>query len=325
MGKEISAARVGLASGAAPDTANEASVTAAPDVINAPDVKRSLSPSRAGDFLTCPLLYRFRVIDRLPEPPSRAAARGTLVHAVLEHLFDQPAAGRTPEMARSLLGPEWAHLAEQEPEMAGLFESDTERLIWLDEAAAMLDSYFRLEDPRRLEPVHRELRVQTVLASGLQLRGYIDRLDVAPGGDIRIVDYKTGTAPPEAFEARALFQMKFYALVLWRAEGRVPRLLQLMYLGSGEIVRYEPDESDLLATERKVEALWQAIERARDSGDWRPRPSRICDWCAHKAICPAFGGTPPALPEPAGSEPAIPEPAVSEPAVSEPAGASSER
>src|ERR1019366_686635 len=263
-----------------------------------PGTGRSLSPSRARGFPTWPLPYGFRVSAAPPEPPGRAAARATLVHAVLEPLFDEPAAGRTPEVARSLLAPEWDRLAAQEPELAGLFESDAERATWLDEAAGMLDSYFRLEDPRRLEPAHRELSVRTVLASGLQLRGYIDRLDVAPSGDIRIVDYKTGTAPPEAFEARALFQMKFYALVLWRAEGRVPRLLQLMYLGSGEIVRYEPDESDLLATERKIEALWQAIERARESGDWRPRPGRICDWCAHKAICPAFGGTPPPLPEP---------------------------
>src|SRR6185437_5563777 len=57
-------------------------------------------------------------------------------------------------------------------------------------------------------------------------------------------------------------------------EGRLPRLLQLMYLGNGEIVRYQPDEADLLATERKVEALWQAIERARTGRDWRPRPRR---------------------------------------------------
>ena len=161
----------------------------------------------------------------------------------------------------------------------------------------MLDRYFTLEDPRRLEPAHRELCVEAELASGLRLRGYIDRLDVAPGGATRIVDYKTGSAPPTEFEARALFQMKFYALVLWRAEGRLPRLLQLMYLGNGEIVRYEPDEADLRATERKIEALWQAIERARVSRDWRPRPGRLCDWCAHKALCPAFGGTPPALPE----------------------------
>src|SRR5437773_6851736 len=83
----------------------------------------SLSPSRAGDFMTCPLLYRFRVIDRLPEPPSPAATRGTLVHAVLERLFDHPAAERTPEAARELLRPQWDRLLAEEPELAGLFEA----------------------------------------------------------------------------------------------------------------------------------------------------------------------------------------------------------
>ncbi|MGE5131789.1 MAG: RecB family exonuclease [Gemmatimonadota bacterium] len=268
--------------------------TAGADTEQAPGP--SLSPSRAGDFLTCPLLYRFRVIDRLPEPPSPVATRGTLVHAVLERLFDHPAADRTPDLARSLVLPEWERLLAAEPQLASLFPDETERAAWLAEAGTMLDRYFVLEDPRRLEPAHRELSVEAVLASGLRLRGYIDRLDVAPGGAIRIVDYKTGTAPPAEFEARALFQMRFYALVMWRAQGRVPRLLQLMYLGSGEIVRYEPEESDLLATERKVEALWRAIERAHQDRDWRPRPGRICDWCAHKPICPAFGGTPPPLP-----------------------------
>jgi putative RecB family exonuclease len=257
---------------------------------------RSLSPSRAGDFLTCPLLYRFRVIDRLPEPPSPAAVRGTLVHAVLEHLFDRPAPGRTPQAARSLVGPEWERLTTEEPELASLFEGQEELAAWLEGAGAMLDRYFTLEDPRRIEPAHRELSVETELSSGLHLRGYIDRLDIAPGGEIRIVDYKTGTSPPEEFEARALFQMRFYALAIWRARGRVPSMLQLIYLGNGEIVRYQPDESDLLATERKVEALWQAIERALRSGDWRPRPGRICEWCAHQAICPAWGGTPPPIP-----------------------------
>jgi putative RecB family exonuclease len=90
--------------------------------------------------------------------------------------------------------------------------------------------------------------------------------------------------------------MKFYALVIWRLRGQVPKLLQLMYLAEGEVLRYAPDESDLLATERKITALWQAIERARTAGDWRPRPSRLCDWCNHKALCPEFGGTPPPLP-----------------------------
>ena len=286
-----------------PSVEETSTILASPAIPGQPDVGsrddecgRSLSPSRAADFLSCPLLYRFRVIDRLPEAPSPAMARGTLVHAVLERLFDEPASSRNPQAAARLIEPEWDRLVASEPGLAGLFADDAERDDWLVQARTMIDRYFTLEDPTRLEPAHRELRVGAVLSSGLRLRGYIDRIDVSPGGEVRIVDYKTGTAPRADFEARAMFQMRFYALVLWRTSGTVPRLLQLIYLGNGEIMRYAPDEADLLATERKIEALWRAIERARAAGDWRPRPSKLCDWCAHQAICPSFGGTPPPLP-----------------------------
>ena len=73
--------------------------------------------------------------------------------------------------------------------------------------------------------------------------------------------------------------------------------LQLVYLGNGEIVRYEPEERDLLAVERKVKALWAAIERAASTGEFRASPGRLCDWCDHRALCPAWGGTPPPLPQ----------------------------
>jgi putative RecB family exonuclease len=74
-------------------------------------------------------------------------------------------------------------------------------------------------------------------------------------------------------------------------------MLQLVYLANSEIVRYSPDEADLLAVERKLKALWHAIETAAQTGDWRPSKSRLCDWCDHRALCPEWGGTPPPLPE----------------------------
>jgi putative RecB family exonuclease len=259
----------------------------------------SLSPSRAADFMACPLLYRFRVVDRLPEPPSREAARGTIVHAVLERLFELAPADRTADRAAGMVAPEWDRLLRLDPELAGLFTDDADGyslLEWLDSARALVSHYFELEDPQVLRPHHREMYVETELDSGLRLRGYVDRLDVSSDGDLRVVDYKTGRAPGQFVEYKALFQMRFYALVLWRLFGRVPRMLQLLYLGSGEILRYEPDEAGLRATERKLAALWRAIQRATETGDWRPSPSRICDWCHHRQLCPAWGGTPPPLP-----------------------------
>jgi putative RecB family exonuclease len=97
--------------------------------------------------------------------------------------------------------------------------------------------------------------------------------------------------------------MKFYALVIWRTRGVVPAMLQLVYLGNGELLRYAPDEQDLLATERKVVAIWRAIQRATDEGDWRPHRSRMCDWCSFREICPEWGGTPPPLPAVAPADP----------------------
>jgi putative RecB family exonuclease len=258
----------------------------------------ALSPSRASDFMQCPLLYRFRVIDKLPQAPSAAAARGTLVHSVLERVFDLPAAGRTLDAAAAMVAPQWAALLEAEPELGELVDGDDPEALalWVKDAVTLVERWFSLEDPTRLEPAERELYVETDL-DGLTLRGYVDRLDVAPTGEVRVVDYKTGRSPSELFEGKALFQMKFYALVLWRLNGTVPRMLQLVYLGNSEIVRYTPDEADLLATERKLKALWRAIEQAASTGDWRPRTSRLCDWCDHRALCPAWGGTPPELPE----------------------------
>ena len=256
----------------------------------------SLSPSRAADFKTCPLLYRFRAIDRLPEQRSPEAARGTLVHAVLERLFDLPADERTPQAARALVDPQWERLLVDEPDLTGVLDGDAATAEFLGSARELLGGYFAVEDPRRLEPAEREALVESCIDDRLVIRGYVDRLDISPSGDLRVVDYKSGGAPREAFEARALFQLKFYALVLWRTRGTVPRVLRLLYLKDAEACDFTPGAEELQRFERTLLALWQAIERAKAAQDFRPQPSRLCGWCAHQALCPAFGGTPPPYP-----------------------------
>jgi putative RecB family exonuclease len=266
-------------------------------------VLAALSPSRAADFRTCPLMFRLRTIDHLPEEPSPDAVRGTVVHKVLEDLFDLPAAERTPERAEAMVQNAWEFVLDAEPEIATMFLDDgaanegPEITAWLTSCRESLRAYFALEDPRRLEPAERELYVEALLDSRLLLRGFVDRIDIAPDGAIRVVDYKTGRSPGVGYESKALFQMRFYALVIWRTRGIVPSLLRLVYLGDGQMVSYEPDEQDLRATERLVEAIWHAIEQARASGEWLPNPSWACGWCSFQDHCPAFGNQPPPLPD----------------------------
>jgi putative RecB family exonuclease len=215
---------------------------------------------------------------------------------VLEDLFGLPAPERTLDRALAMVPTVWDDLVGDDPSLREMFDDAAAVSEWLQSAAPLLQTYFDLEDPTALEPTERELAVQTTLPDGLVLRGIVDRLDTDSEGHTRVVDYKTGRAPGENYEAKALFQMRFYALVLWRSTGVLPTLLQLMYLGDREVLRYRPDEADLQATERKIGALWAAIDRAQQSGDWRPSPSRRCDWCDFRPLCPAHGGTPPPLP-----------------------------
>jgi putative RecB family exonuclease len=263
-----------------------------------PASRPALSPSRAADFKQCPLLYRFRAIDRLPEPPSTAQLRGTVVHAALEQLFGLPAAQRDPETALALVGAAWQQVVSTEPERTAGVSAEV-RTQLLTEAQALLSGYYRLEDPTRFDPQGCEQRIEVELTDGTLLRGFVDRIDVAPTGELRVVDYKTGKAPSEAWalaEFKALFQMKFYAVALFRTRGVLPARLRLIYLADGQLLDYTPELDELLRFEKTLMAIWRAIQSAGATGDFRPNPSRMCNWCAHQALCPAFGGTPPPYP-----------------------------
>jgi putative RecB family exonuclease len=162
-----------------------------------------------------------------------------------------------------------------------------------------LSGYYRLEDPTRFDPQSCEQRVEVELSDGTLLRGFVDRIDVAPTGEVRVVDYKTGKAPSatrELAEAKAMFQMKFYAVALLRSRNVMPARLRLLYLADGQILDYTPDLDELLGFEKTLMAMWRAIQSAGVTGDFRPKPSRLCDWCAHHEHCPVFGGTPPPYP-----------------------------
>jgi putative RecB family exonuclease len=253
-----------------------------------------ISPSSALDFKSCAQLFKFRTIDRLPEPVSRAAARGSLVHTVLERIFLDPPPERTPHHAENLLESLWEE-TRSEPETRPSDLAAAEEREWLDDARRMLRNYFRLEDPRMLQASRLEWWVEYELPE-IHLRGIVDRVEERPDGSWILTDYKTGRVPGEARELAAFFGLRFYALVCWRAFGVIPREIRLVYLADPSVLTLNPNENMLIAFERQIQALARAINRAVDTGDWRPRPSPFCMSCSYHALCPAWqsdgGGEP---------------------------------
>ena len=258
--------------------------------------RNALSPSRVKDFKQCPLLFRFRCVDRLEEPGSLATHKGTVVHAVLEDLFDLPAAQRTEAAAQAMLEPHWQAHREANPAVMDLFDDPSQVEPWLEQGRALISNYFRMELPQRLEPAQRELFVQAKTDSGLLLRGFVDRLDVAPNGAMRVVDYKTGKAPAPRFMAEALFQLRFYALVLKRMRGVMPARLQLLYLKDTKTLTHDPHPSELIEVEEQLEQTWNEIFACAQRQYFPPRKSVLCGWCAHQEFCPLFGGKEPDMP-----------------------------
>ena len=256
---------------------------------------RSLSPTRVTSFTDCPLAFRLRAIDHLPEPASPHTTKGSLVHRVLERLvWGHRSSERTPQVATMELERAWDELQE-DPEYLELALDEGEAAAFLADAAQLVTNYFALEDPTRVEAVGVELRLEAEF-DGLRLRGVIDRLDLNATGDLVVIDYKTGRAPGERYEKAKLTGVHLYALLCEQTLGKVPAEVRLLHLREPLSITAMPSTQTLRGQRVRTLAVWRAIERACERDDFQPRPSPLCEYCGFQEWCPAYGGVPPAFP-----------------------------
>lgn len=253
-------------------------------------VPNSLSPSRVESFTSCPLAFRFASIERLAEPPSIHATRGSFVHRVLEHLFTASPAERTEATAAAAHATTIAEYAI-DPEMTLLHLDEAATAKFHDEAWQLTLAYFRMEDPTNVRDIGLELRLEAQVGD-LWLRGIIDRLDLDDDGGLVVNDYKTGRAPSPHHEQARMGGIHFYSFLCESVLGRRPASIRLLYLKTGETITAVPSEQSVKFITTRTAAVWKAVERACMTGDFRPRQGPLCNSCAFQPWCPAFGGDP---------------------------------
>ena len=250
----------------------------------------SLSPSKVASFKDCALAFRFSAIDRVPEPPTVWAAKGTLVHRALELLYLESPGDRTVDAAIAKLAQAVPEVLEGH-EYVDLPFTEEAREAFLLDADRLVRNAFVLEDPTKIRPIGLELRMQAKLGS-LTLRGIIDRLELGDDGELIVSDYKTGKIPGVNQEQSRLGGVQFYAFLCEQMLGRRPAKVQLLYLHEPMAIVTAPTEQSLRGLTMRTSAIWTAVEKACARDDFRPKPSGLCGYCSYKAWCPAFGGDP---------------------------------
>ncbi len=241
-----------------------------------------LSPSSASAFDHCPRRWKFKYVDRLPEPSGQPALVGTFAHRVLELLCELPPEGRTQDTAKALARECWPEMAA-DPEFAALeLDADGERAFrwqgWL-----AIAGLWTLEDPSDVDVVATERKVSADLGE-VPFLGIVDRLD-RRNGQLVVSDYKSGTVPRLRFRGDKIQQVLLYAAAINEHEGELPDRARLLYLGQRII--------DIPVTPRRLEdatgalaETWGAVGTACSAGEFEAKPGVLCGWCPFAEQCP---------------------------------------
>ncbi|MEM9654768.1 MAG: PD-(D/E)XK nuclease family protein [Actinomycetota bacterium] len=246
------------------------------------DLPQHLSPSSASAFEGCPRRWRFKYIDRQPEPSGQAALVGSFAHRVLELLCEFPAVERTMDRAKALAKQAWPEF-ETDEDYQGLELSPDEGRAFRWQAWLAIGGLWDIEDPATVEVVSTEQKV-TVDLGPVPFVGIIDRVD-RMAGKLVVSDYKSGTLPGARWRQDKLQQVMLYAAALQASVGELPDRARLLYLGQRIL--------DVRVTERRVEdavgelsEVWDNIGSACSTDTFEPRPTVLCGWCPFIEQCP---------------------------------------
>jgi putative RecB family exonuclease len=130
----------------------------------------------------------------------------------------------------------------------------------------------------------------SVTMGTLKLSGVIDRLELDQDGALVVTDYKTGRAPSANLEQSRLGGVHFYAFLCQQVLGQRPARIQLLHLREPIAISTAPSDQSIRGLQQQTGAIWTAVEQACAREDFRPRPGRLCEYCAYHEFCPAVGG-----------------------------------
>jgi putative RecB family exonuclease len=244
-----------------------------------------VTPARLAVWMDCPRRYRMTYLDR-PTPPRGGpwahSTLGAVVHNALRAFFDLPLRKRDQESAVALVRQGWKDEGFADPVQSAEYR---------DRAAGWVADYVAGLDVG-MEPVGLERWVSAPIGT-IVAEGRVDRIDER-GGEVVVVDYKTGRHGLTTDDARGSQALALYVIAVRRTLRRPCNRVELHHLPTGSVAAWEHTEESLTRHRERAEETADEFQLAKDTLDaggdpdvlFPARVGRQCAWCDFRRSCP---------------------------------------
>lgn len=242
-----------------------------------------LSYSSIDTYQSCPLKYKYRQIDRIPEPKSKEALFGTLIHSTMKFIHTPALLPPSFEQAIDHFSRGWRE---------DVFDSPLEERAAFTQGVDMIRRYYETNDITSAVIVDLESRFQIEIGNEQLgqhiIAGSIDRIDKTTDG-YEIIDYKTTKKmPPQSKVDEDLQLTVYFKAFLERYPAERERIgnitVSLYFLKHGVKLSAKRTMEDLARLDERVFEVIEHIQKE----EFEPNLSPLCDWCGFQKICPLW-------------------------------------
>jgi len=248
------------------------------------------SHSKLSTFEQCPLKYKFRYIDKIkPEiEKSIESYLGSAVHDTLEWIYNSVKENseriiNLDEVIEYYLN-KWK---ENVPQDVLIVKEQFTSGDYLNKGIQFLIDYFQKYQPFKDGTLECEKKITLTLDSNTNLIGYIDRLvhDIEEG-HYEIHDYKTAGTLPSQEKMDEDRQLALYSIAIKELYGKDKEVILVWhYLAHNHKIVSRRTNEQLESLKEEIKEL---IEQIRQTEEFPPCKSILCDWCEYKSMCPKW-------------------------------------
>lgn len=246
------------------------------------------SYSKLETFDKCPLKYKYKYIDKIKIVRRFIEAfLGKLVHDTLEWVYKEAQKGKIPTLDEVMqhYSKNWE---EKYSDKILIVKQHLTIKDYFNMGIKFLVDYYMKHQPFKDNTIATEkyIRIKLGEMEEHKIVGYIDRLvHNTENDEFEVHDYKTSSSIPEKKYIEKDRQLPLYSIAVKNEFGKKPVHLIWHYLAFNKSIKIQKTDDELEKLQNDI--LFQ-IKNIENTNFFPAKPSRLCEWCEFKSICPAW-------------------------------------